>query len=181
MQDSLARIYLIDGLKMGYFDGTETPDETTLNNVKSLFDEMLAEEKPFEVLGRVDNYTYQSQVHSAESYFIVNLIHTSDSCYLRITYRKSNGAIRFSIVPYLSIPTSLAELTDDENNRVVTDAEKAVWNNKQDKITSTNKLPYSLLSDTPTIPTVPTKVSAFENDSHYLTLNTLPKYDGSVE
>lgn len=52
---------------------------------------------------------------------------------------------------------------------------------KQDKITSTNKLAYSLISGTPTIPTVPTDVSAFTNDAGYLTLATLPKYEGVVE
>lgn len=40
---------------------------------------------------------------------------------------------------------------------------------KQDKITSTNKLSYDLLKDVPTIPTVPTNVSAFTNDAGYLT------------
>ena len=54
-------------------------------------------------------------------------------------------------------------------------------NTKQDKITSTNKLAYSLISGTPTIPTVPTNVSAFTNDAGYLTLATLPKYEGVVE
>lgn len=54
-------------------------------------------------------------------------------------------------------------------------------NGKQDKITSTNKLAYSLISDTPTIPTVPTNISAFTNDAGYLTLATLPKYEGVVE
>lgn len=54
-------------------------------------------------------------------------------------------------------------------------------NGKQDKITSTNKLEYSLISGTPTIPTVPTNVSAFTNDEGYLTLATLPKYEGVVE
>lgn len=51
-------------------------------------------------------------------------------------------------------------------------------NGKQDKITSTNKLEYSLISGTPTIPTVPTNVSYFTNDAGYLTLATLPKYEG---
>lgn len=32
-----------------------------------------------------------------------------------------------------------------------------------------------------TIPTVPTTVSSFTNDAGYLTLATLPKYDGTVE
>ena len=54
-------------------------------------------------------------------------------------------------------------------------------NGKQDKITSTNKLAYSLISGTPTIPTVPTNVSSFTNDAGYLTLATLPKYEGVVE
>lgn len=39
----------------------------------------------------------------------------------------------------------------------------------QDAITPDNKLDYSLISNTPTIPTVPTKVSAFTNDAGYLT------------
>ena len=60
-------------------------------------------------------------------------------------------------------------------------AQDVIDNGKQDKITSTNKLAYSLISGTPTIPTVPTNVSAFTNDEGYLTLATLPKYEGVVE
>lgn len=60
-------------------------------------------------------------------------------------------------------------------------AQDIIDNGKQDKITSTNKLAYSLISGTPTIPTVPTNVSAFTNDAGYLTLATLPKYEGEVE
>ena len=60
-------------------------------------------------------------------------------------------------------------------------AQDAIDSGKQDKITSTNKLAYSLISGTPTIPTVPTNVSAFTNDEGYLTLATLPKYEGVVE
>ena len=33
----------------------------------------------------------------------------------------------------------------------------------------------------PTIPTVPTDISSFTNDSGYLTLATLPIYDGTVQ
>lgn len=40
---------------------------------------------------------------------------------------------------------------------------------KQDVIDSAHKLDYSLLSNTPTIPVVPTNVSAFTNDAGYLT------------
>ena len=61
------------------------------------------------------------------------------------------------------------------------EAQNIIDNGKQDKITSTNKLAYSLISGTPTIPTVPTNVSAFTNDEGYLTLATLPKYEGVVE
>ena len=61
------------------------------------------------------------------------------------------------------------------------EAQNIIDNGKQDKITSTNKLAYSLISGTPTIPTVPTNVSAFKNDAGYLTLATLPKYEGVVE
>ena len=39
---------------------------------------------------------------------------------------------------------------------------------------------YADLLNKPTIPTIPTNVSAFNNDSGYLTLATLPIYDGSV-
>lgn len=39
---------------------------------------------------------------------------------------------------------------------------------------------YNDLTNKPTIPTVPSNVSAFTNDSGYLTLETLPIYDGSV-
>lgn len=60
-------------------------------------------------------------------------------------------------------------------------AQDIIDNGKQDKITSTNKLAYSLISGTPTIPTVPTNVSAFTNDAGYLTFVTLPKYEGVVE
>lgn len=60
-------------------------------------------------------------------------------------------------------------------------AQNIIDNGKQDKITSTNKLAYSLISGTPTIPTVPTNVSSFTNDAGYLTLATLPKYEGVVE
>ena len=60
-------------------------------------------------------------------------------------------------------------------------AQDVIDSGKQDKITSTNKLAYSLISGTPTIPTVPTNVSAFTNDTGYLTLATLPKYEGVVE
>jgi len=73
------------------------------------------------------------------------------------------------------IPTTLAQLTDDATHRVVTDDEKASWNAK-----STFSGDYNDLTNRPTIPVVPTNVSAFTNDSGYFTLATLPIYTGVV-
>ena len=40
---------------------------------------------------------------------------------------------------YQSIPSDLADLADDENHRVVTDAEKSTWSGKQDALTFDDK------------------------------------------
>ena len=66
------------------------------------------------------------------------------------------------------IPSALSELSDDTTHRVVTDTEKSTWNGKSDF--SGN---YNDLSNKPTIPTVPTNVSAFTNDAGYLTPNSI--------
>ena len=56
-------------------------------------------------------------------------------------------------------------------------AQDIIDNSKQDKITSTNKLAYSLISDTPTIPTVPTALK----NPHAITFTgaSTGTYDGS--
>lgn len=59
---------------------------------------------------------------------------------------------------------ALSELTEDATHRSVTDSEKSAWNAKSDFTGS-----YNDLEDKPTIPTVPTNVSAFTNDAGYLT------------
>lgn len=64
------------------------------------------------------------------------------------------------------IPSALSDLSDDTTHRVVTDTEKTTWNSKSDFSGS-----YNDLTDKPTIPTVPTNVSAFTNDAGYLTPN----------
>lgn len=71
-----------------------------------------------------------------------------------------------------------ADDVDDTNtvNKFVTSAEKQTWNNKSDFSGD-----YNDLTNKPTIPTVPTNVSAFNNDAGYLTLSTLPIYNGGVE
>lgn len=71
-----------------------------------------------------------------------------------------------------------SDLVDDTNstNKFVTNEEKDYWNNKSNF--SGN---YDDLNNKPTIPTVPTNVGSFSNDAGYLTLSTLPKYEGGVE
>ena len=85
-----------------------------------------------------------------------------------------------------SIPSKTSDLTNDSGFLT---AHQDI-SGKQDKITSTNKLPaanvsglatvatsgdYDDLTNKPTIPTVPTNVSAFTNDAGYLTSHqTLP-------
>ena len=85
-----------------------------------------------------------------------------------------------------TIPTKTSDLTNDSGFLT---AHQDI-SGKQDKITSTNKLPaanvsglatvatsgsYNDLSNKPSIPTVPTNVSAFTNDAGYLTSHqTLP-------
>ena len=71
-----------------------------------------------------------------------------------------------------------ADEVDDSTttNKFVTSTEKQTWNNKSDFSGD-----YNDLTNKPTIPTVPTNVSAFTNDAGYLTLDTLPIYDGGVE
>lgn len=93
------------------------------------------------------------------------------------------------------VPAKTSEITNDSGYQTAEQVEFIVTskgyrtaseqdtidNGKQDKITSTNKLAYSLISGTPTIPTVPTNVSYFTNDAGYLTLATLPKYEGETQ
>ena len=54
-----------------------------------------------------------------------------------------------------SIPTDLADLTDDSTHRLVTDSEKQTWNNKSDFSGS-----YTDLTNKPSIPTVSTSISS---------------------
>lgn len=65
-----------------------------------------------------------------------------------------------------------ADDVDDNNtvNKFVTSAEKQTWNNKSDFSGDYNDLTNK-----------PTNVSAFTNDAGYLTLSTLPIYDGGVQ
>lgn len=62
-----------------------------------------------------------------------------------------------------TIPSALADLSADSTHRTVTDAEKTTWNGKSNFSGS-----YNDLSDKPTIPTVPSNVSSFTNDAHYV-------------
>ena len=59
----------------------------------------------------------------------------------------AQGVALKAIIDALTIPTALSDLTDDTTHRVVTDAEKAVWNAKSNFTGS-----YNDLTDKPTIP-----------------------------
>lgn len=76
----------------------------------------------------------------------------------------AQGVALKALIDAISVPTKLSELAEDTTHRVVTDAEKTAWNAK-----SNFSGAYDDLTGKPTIPTVPTKVSAFENDKGYLT------------
>lgn len=65
----------------------------------------------------------------------------------------------------LDVPTNSEFNTHINNSNIhITSEERTKWNNKSDFSGS-----YNDLSNKPTIPTVPTKVSAFTNDAGYLT------------
>lgn len=49
-------------------------------------------------------------------------------------FKFGNGVDKYSNLSY-SVPTKLSELTDDSTHRLLTDAEKAIYNGKQDKLT----------------------------------------------
>ena len=102
------------------------------------------------------------------------------------TYSKPTGGIpKADLANDVQTSLNKAETALQEHQSLAAyrtaEAQNIIDNGKQDKITSTNKLAYSLISGTPTVPTVPTNVSAFTNDAGYLTLATLPKYEGVVE
>ena len=102
------------------------------------------------------------------------------------TYSKPTGGIpKTDLAPAVQASLGKADTALQEHQSLAAyrtaAAQDIIDNGKQDKITSTNKLAYSLISGTPTIPTVPTNVSAFTNDAGYLTLDTLPKYGGETE
>ena len=76
----------------------------------------------------------------------------------------AQGVALKALIDAITVPTKLSELSGDSTHRVVTDAEKTTWNAKSDFSGA-----YNDLTGKPTIPTVPTNVSAFTNDAKYLT------------
>lgn len=76
-----------------------------------------------------------------------------------------------SLIDAIKIPTKLSELSGDSTHRTVTDSEKNSWNAKSNFSGS-----YNDLTNKPTIPTVPTKVSAFTNDAGYQTAAQVREY-----
>ena len=76
----------------------------------------------------------------------------------------AQGVALKALIDAITVPTKLSQLSGDSTHRVVTDAEKTAWNAK-----SNFSGAYADLTGKPTIPTVPTNVSAFDNDKGYLT------------
>ncbi len=67
------------------------------------------------------------------------------------------------LIDAIKVITKLSEMQDDSAHRTVTDEQIETWNGKSDF--SGN---YNDLENQPTIPAVPTRLSAFENDMGYL-------------
>lgn len=81
----------------------------------------------------------------------------------------AQGVALKALIDAITVPTKLSQLAGDSTHRTVTDAEKATWDAKSNF--SGN---YADLNGKPTIPTVPTKVSAFTNDAGYITQADVP-------
>lgn len=73
----------------------------------------------------------------------------------------AQGVALKALIDAITVPTKLSELAEDTAHRTVTDAEKSAWNAKSDF--------SGKYADLDGKPTIPTKVSAFENDKGYLT------------
>lgn len=82
----------------------------------------------------------------------------------KVTKKMMLGRLFALIRDTIRVPTKLSELESDSTHRTVTDAEKAAWDSKSDFSGA-----YADLTGKPTIPTVPTNVSAFNNDAGYVT------------
>ena len=77
----------------------------------------------------------------------------------------------------IEIPTNYpaSSIIEDATHKFVTEAEKVEWDGKSDFSGS-----YTDLTDKPTIPIVPTKISAFQNDVGYVTTDNIPMPDLST-
>lgn len=91
---------------------------------------------------------------------------------------------------------NLSDGNQDSTHRLVSDSEKATWNSKQNTLTfdevptanSDNpvkskgiKAELEKKANTTDIPTVPTKVSSFENDSNYATKDYVDENGGKID
>jgi hypothetical protein len=81
----------------------------------------------------------------------------------------AQGVALKAMIDAITVPTKLSELSADQEHCHVSYSEKSTWNAK-----SNFSGAYADLTGKPTIPTVPTKVSAFNNDAGYLTEETDP-------
>ena len=151
--------------------GGETSDYSQLSNKPKINSIELNGNKTLNELGiqPIGNYALKSEIPTKtsdltnNSGFITNQVNN-----LTNYYNKSqiDGSLNNKQNNITSTNKLDASLVDDSlsTNKFVTSAEKQIWNNKSDF--SGN---YNDLTNKPTIPTVPTNVSAFTNDAGYLT------------
>lgn len=151
--------------------GSETSDYSQLSNKPKINSIELNDNKTLNELGiqPIGNYALKSEIPTKtsdltnNSGFITNQVNN-----LTNYYNKSqiDGSLNNKQNNITSTNKLDASLVDDSlsTNKFVTSAEKQNWNNKSDF--SGN---YNDLTNKPTIPTVPTNVSAFTNDAGYLT------------
>ena len=117
-----------------------------------------------EVLGIIDdNRDLISQI-TTDKVSVSDIVNNVTTNVSNRPLSAAQGVALKALIDAITVPTKLSQLAADASHRLVTDTEKAAWNAKSDFSGA-----YGDLTGKPTIPTVPTKVSAFTNDAGYLT------------
>ncbi len=141
---------LISGL-VSRLDALANSDDTTLDQMA-------------EVVKYIkDNRDLISQI-TTDKVSVSDIVNNTTTNVSNRPLSAAQGVALKALIDAITVPTKLSELSADASHRLVTDTEKAAWNNKSDFSGA-----YADLTGKPAIPTVPTKVSAFENDKGYMT------------